>query len=92
MFVIVRSLLSFPGNTISTVDIGGFYTTTLQETIMKEITSTELVTDTVHHFFYGGMTAEENVEEPLEEEKLEDLHVYLARHKAEIVARPSSPR
>ena len=45
----------------------------------KEITLTELVTDTLHEFFYGGMTAEEHIED----EKLEDLHVYLARHEAE---------
>ena len=54
---------------------------------MKEITLSELVTDTLHDFFYGGMTAEEHMDE---DEKLEDLHVYLARHESERSANPSS--
>ena len=55
---------------------------------MKEITLTELVTDTLHHFFYGGMTAEEHIDD----EKQEDLQAYLARHEAEISTPSSSLR
>ena len=55
---------------------------------MKEITLNELVTDTLHDFFYGGMTAEEHMEE--DDEKLEDLHAYLARHDSERSTPPST--
>lgn len=54
---------------------------------MQEITLSELVTDTLHDFFYGGMTAEEHMEE---DDKLEDLHVYLARHDSERLTNPNS--
>ncbi|MDO8412156.1 MAG: hypothetical protein Q7S51_00045 [Gallionellaceae bacterium] len=54
---------------------------------MKEITLTELVTDTLHHFFYGGMTAEEHIEDDV----LEDLHMYLKKHESERVS-PSLTR
>lgn len=54
---------------------------------MKEITLSELVTDNLHDFFYGGMTAEEHMED---DETLEDLHSYLARHESERSTNPNS--
>ena len=52
---------------------------------MREISLTELITETFQESFFGGMTSEEHIDD----EKLEDLHVYLARHQAEISLPPS---
>ena len=47
---------------------------------MKDITLTELVTDTLRQFFYGGVTADEHEEAC---NMPEDIDVYLGRLDAE---------
>ena len=58
---------------------------------MNQITLSELINDNVHDFFYGGMTADEHILED-EDEQLEDLHVYLARHSTEGPSRTNPTR
>ena len=81
MFAIAQNWPSLEVILCLPLPLGGYPNNNcLQEATMKEITLTELVTDTLRQFFYGGMTADEHEEAG---NMPEDIDVCLGRSGAE---------